>query len=234
MKQVALELLGLGIDVSGYGRPVSARIRSSFDLVWLRMSEVDAEVRFLPHPAVGLGMRLLHIVPLFDSASIFNVFDVDPHDEVGLFMSLGRPAESVLDISAGGFVRLTDVSGYGAGGDDRFSDLGGSVAIHLDAGLLDLAWAARGSGGESGILAGTQMQSSFEILSGRLVPVASVGLWFWDDPLRREHDGLTVGGSALVRWKVVRPVLVLAGLDVFHNAVSGTSLSGTVRIAVEI
>ena len=56
---------------------------------------------------------------------------------------------------------------------------------------------------------------------------------FWNDPLRREHYGLTTGGSAILRWRVVRPVLLVAGLDVYNNRVSGTGLAGSVRLVVE-
>jgi hypothetical protein len=232
-RHVSLERLGLGLDVSGPELPVSVRIRSAFDLLWRRFSEIDAEVEVLPHEIVGFGMRYLHLLPLFDAASIFNVFHVDPHDEVGAFVTLGRPHRSVLTIAAGAFVRLTDVSGDVEEGDDRLSDLGGWLVIRARLSPVELAWSARGSGGESGVLAGTRLQVSVGLLDGRLIPSAGLGLWFWDDPLRREHHGLTTGGSAMVRWHVVRPLLLVAGLDVFDNRVSGTGLAGTVRLVVE-
>jgi len=232
-KHVSLERLGLGLDVSGPGLPLSVRIRSAFDLVWRRFSEIDAEVEVLPHALVGFGIRFLHLLPLFDSASIFNVFDIDPHDEVGAFVTLGKPRSSRLTLAAGAFLRLTDVSEHDPEGDDRLSDAGGWLVIRARLNPVEVAWSARGSGGESGVLAGTRLQASILLLDGRLVPSAGLGLWFWDDPLRREHYGLTTGGSAILRWRVVRPVLLVAGLDVYNNRVSGTGLAGNVRLVVE-
>ncbi len=232
-RNVSLERLGLGLDVSGPGLPVSVQIRSAFDLIWRRFSEIDAEVEVLAHENVGLGIRFLHLLPLFDSASIFNVFHIDPHDEVGAFVTLGRQSTSKLTIAAGAFLRLTDVSEYDPDGDDRLSDAGGWLVIRARLMPVQIAWSVRGSGGESGVLAGTRLQVSVLLLDGRLVPSAGLGLWFWDDPLRREHFGLTTGGSAMLRWRVVRPVLLVAGLDVYNNRVSGTGLAGSARLVVE-
>ena len=230
-RNVSLERLGLGLDVSGPSLPLSVQIRSAFDLIWMRFSEIDAEVKVIPHESVAFGIRYLHVLPLFDTASIFNVFHVDPHDEVGAFVTLGRPYASRLTLSAGGFLRLTSVPD--GQDDDRLSDAGGWLVIRARLSPVELAWSARGSGGESGVLAGTRLQASLLLLDGRLIPSAGLGLWFWDDPLRREHHGLTTGGSAMLRWHVVRPVLLVAGLDVFTNRVSGTGLAGSVRLTVE-
>jgi hypothetical protein len=231
---VSLERLGMGLDVSGPDRPVSVRIRSAFDLVWLRFAEIDAEVEVTPGRTVGLGVRYLHLVPLFDTASIFNVFDSDPHDEVGLFVNLGRPLASPLNLSAGSFVRLTDVPDDEPDDDRRLSDLGGWIALSARLGIVDVSLTSRGSGGQSGTLAGTRLQVSARLLDGRLVPVLGIGLWFWDDPLRREHHGLTTGGSAMVSWRVARPLAAVIGLDVYDNRVSGTGLSATMRLVVEL
>jgi hypothetical protein len=232
-RHVSLQRLGLGLDVSGPELPVSVRIRSAFDLLWRRFSEIDAEVEVLPNEKVGFGIRFLHLLPLFDSASIFNVFHVDPHDEVGAFVTLGKPHASRLTIAAGAFLRLTDVSDIDPSGADRLSDAGGWLVIRARLSPVEIAWSARGSGGESGVLAGTRLRASLVLLDGRLIPSAGLGLWFWDDPLRREHFGLTTGGSAILRWRVVRPVLLVAGMDVFNNRVSGTGLAGSVRLVVE-
>jgi len=61
-----------------------------------------------------------------------------------------------------------------------------------------------------------------------------LGLWSWNDPLRREHHGLTVGGSTMLAWRPVEQFSVIAGLDVYDNRVSGTGLSATVRMLVRI
>lgn len=233
-RHVSLERLGLGLDLSGPDLPLSVRLRSSFDLAWRRMSEVDAEVKLLPHSHVGFGIRFLHLLPLFDTASIFNVFDVDPHDELGAFVSLGRPHASTLNIAAGAFVRLTDVSGHDPEGKDRLSDLGGRIVLAARLSPVRIAWSARGSGGQSGVLAGTRIRASVTLLAGRLVPSAGLGLWFWDDPLRREHHGLTMGGSTMLSWHVAPQLVMAAGLDVYTNRVAGTGIAGSLRVVVDI
>jgi hypothetical protein len=230
---VALERVGLGLSLSGHDRPVSLELRSAYDLVWERMAELWSRFRVRPRPHFSFGLRFLHLVPLFDASSIFNVFDMDPHDELGVFFDIGRRA-SVVSLSAGSGLRLTNVDEDGDGRPDRLSDINGMLVVHVRRPPLRVTWTARGSGGQSGVLAGSTARASLTLLDGRLVPSAGVGLWFWNDPLRREHHGLTGGGSAALTCSPVDVLSLVAGADLFHNRVSGTGLRITVRAVVDL
>ncbi len=236
-EEVSVDRLGLGLTVSGWGRPVSVRIRSVFDLVWLRVAELEAEIEILPagpDGPVGFGLTYLHMLPLFDAGSIFNVFDTDPHDEVGVFVSLGKPLASLLHVTAGASVRITDVSSYDEAPASAFSDVQGWLTVTIRKGPLVLGWSTRGGGGESGVLAGTTLRAELSLLGGRLEPAAGLGLWFWDDPLRRTQHGLTAGGSATIAWRPVPRFSILVGMDVFSNDVAGTGISGIARMEVKL
>ncbi len=227
---VAMERLGLGLELSGFGRPLSAVLRASYDLVHSRMAEMEAQVTLRPAPGVGFGLRFVHYVPLFDACSIFSVFAVDPHDELGTFVDMGS-SRSPLALSAGVALRLTTPQDQDG---SRLSDVNAQLVAHVRASLFDLAWTASGSGGQSGILAGTTARADLALLEGRLVPGIGAGLWFFSDPLRRDHHGLTAGASAMLTAIPVDLLRLVAGVDLFSNRVSGTGLSASVRILVEL
>ena len=233
-REIAIDRLGLGLEVSGWGMPIHVKIRSVFDLAWLRVSELEAEVEIRPGGPFGVGLTYGHWLPLFDAGSVFNVFDTDPHDEVGAYVTLGKPGKGRLDLTAGATIRITDVSGYPEAGESALSDASGWVATALRAGPLALSWTTRGGGGGSGALVGTSIRAEISLLGGRLAPGAGLGLWFWDDPLRRSHHGLTGGGVLSLAWRPVPRFSAIVAMDVYSNAVSGTSLSGIARLEVRL
>lgn len=233
-ENVAIERIGLGLELAGPDRPVSLTLRSAYDLVWSRVAELDGQVAIHPGPVGSFGLRFLHMVPLFDTSSIFNVFDVDPHDEISTFVRLGQGGRTLLSLSASAGLRFTQPVLPDDGGPDRVSDINGYLVLGLRLDPVNLTWTARGSGGQSGILAGTTARAQVNLLDGRLVPSVGLSLWFWDDPLRRSHHGLSLGESTSLSFRPVDIVRLVGVLDVFHNRVSGTGLAATLQVVVDL
>jgi len=216
MDTVSFERLSLGFAVTGEESPLSADIVASWDFLWERISELRARTSLRVAPRWDLRFGFLHFYPVFDATSIFNVFYIDPFNEVSIGLAFSPTRDASITLSALG--RQTQRRADEA---EAFSDAGGSLQLLLGAGPLRLAAGTRITDGESGTIAGLELNPQLHFLDDIVIVRLGGGLWFFSDPLRAGHHATSGGGTAALAWTITRGIQVTGSVNLYSNRISG-------------
>jgi hypothetical protein len=221
MDTLSFERLSFGFAMTATDSPLQGNVVASYDFVWDRISEINADTRLDLAPRWALRLGLLRYFPVFDASSIFNVFYFDPFNEVSLGVSF-EPRDG-FGILLSGLARQTQRESGET--DGVFSDGGGSVNISFHEGIFHLSAGARMTDGESGTIAGLELNPRFHLLDEILIVRVGGGLWFFNDPLRRGHHSVSGGATTAAAWTITRGVQVTGSVNLYSNRISGLGLS---------
>jgi len=221
MESLSFERLSFGFALTATDSPLQGNVIASYDFVWNRVSEINADTKLELAPRWALRLGLLRYFPVFDASSIFNVFYFDPFNEISLGVSF-EPRDG-FGILLSGLARQTQRE---SGEEDGvFSDGGGSVSLTFHEGIFHLAAGARMTDGESGTIAGLELNPRLHLLDEALIVRVGGGLWFFNDPLRRGHHAVSGGGTTAVAWTVYRGIQVTGSINLYSNRISGFGMS---------
>ncbi len=232
MEAVSYEKLSFGLYSTNEKSFLGARLTASWDFLWQRISEMIAGIRFRFAPRWHLDIDLVHIYPVFDSSSIFNVFMFDPFGEASAGVSF-EPREEMI-FSLGGLMRQTRRYGTVDGGNDFYSDAGGWFRLTVREDRWRLTAGSRMTGGESGRMAGLDASAELNFWREILVLRLGSGLWFFENPLRAGHHTISGGGTCGAAWTLRPGVRLLGSVNVFDNRISGFGISTTWVLAVTL
>lgn len=223
MNRVSFERLSFGFSMSNTESPLNANVIASYDFLWERISEVIARTNIQLASRWSLIFNFMHFYPVFDSSSIFNVFFFDPFNELSMGFSFEPDENFNLMISA--LARQSERDYLEKGGAGVVSDGGGSLHLMFRGGPLVLLASARITDGQSGTIAGMEINPQFHFLNEILILRLGGGLWFFNDPLRRGHHSISGGGGTALMWNITRGIQVSGSVNVFNNRISGFGAS---------
>ncbi|MFO8071555.1 MAG: hypothetical protein R6V85_06730 [Polyangia bacterium] len=177
------------------------------------LSEADAELRVEPLDALAVSAEYTHYRPTFEADSIFNVFDLQPRDDLGARLEV-RPVRDAT-LATWGFARLAAGSAGPAGNDEdaALSGVGGGVGGNWRRGSSRLS--ARVSGlrewGESRV--GAEIGGGRGFFSERLWLGLRASAWHIGSSFSPALSGDVAGYVASARFRIAKGAEVLGEVE---------------------